>query len=103
MSDLFRNHIVGLLTRPLIFFKTAPKILKRGLSKISQNAFLVDEERFNILQDISEDCHDNMYVQTFILPDVTGYAEDFRAFLEKDLIETSTLVSLEQAGNCLCS
>ena len=61
----------------------------------------MDEERFNILQDISEDCHDNMYVQTFILPDVTGYAEDFRAFLEKDLIETSTLVSLEQAGNCL--
>lgn len=25
-------------------------------------------------------------------------AEDFRAFLEKDLIEMSTLVSLEQAG-----
>ena len=52
----------------------------------------------HILQDIAEDCHDNMYVQTFVLPDVTGYAEDFRAFLEKDLIETSTLVSLEQAG-----
>ena len=75
----------------------APK-LKRGISKISQNALLVDEERVNILQDIAEDCHDNMYVQTFVLPDVTGYAEDFRAFLEKDLIETSTLVSLEQAG-----
>lgn len=76
---------------------TTPK-LKRGISKISQNALLVDEERVNILQDIAEDCHDNMYVQTFVLPDVTGYAEDFRAFLEKDLIETSTLVSLEQAG-----
>ena len=35
---------------------------------------------------------------TFILPDITCYPEDFRAFLHKDLIETTTLVSLEQAG-----
>lgn len=35
---------------------------------------------------------------TFILPDLTKYPADFRAFLHKDLIETSTLVSLEQAG-----
>ena len=59
---------------------------------------LVDLERQNVMQDIEEDCHDNMYVQTFILPDVTGYSENFRAFLERDLIELSTLVSLEQAG-----
>jgi len=58
----------------------------------------VDQERKNVLQDIVEDCHDNMYVQTFILPDISGYNDDFRDFLEKDLIETSTLVSLEQAG-----
>jgi hypothetical protein len=36
---------------------------------------------------------------TFILPDITCYPEDFRAFLHKDLIETTTLVSLEQAGS----
>jgi hypothetical protein len=36
---------------------------------------------------------------TFILPDITSYPEDFRAFLHKDLIETTTLVSLEQAGS----
>ena len=35
---------------------------------------------------------------TFILPDIDGYEEGFRAFLHKDLIETSTLVALEQAG-----
>lgn len=80
----------------LIF--SAPKVLKRGISKISQNAILVDEERKNVLHDITEDCHDNMYVQTFVLPDITGYSEDFREFLERDLIEMSTLVSLEQAG-----
>jgi len=35
---------------------------------------------------------------TFILPDITRYPDDFRTFLHKDLIETTTLVSLEQAG-----
>ena len=35
---------------------------------------------------------------TFILPDINHYPSDFKAFLHKDLIETSTLVSLEQAG-----
>ena len=36
---------------------------------------------------------------TFILPDITHYPDaEFRAFLHKDLIETTTLVSLEQAG-----
>lgn len=35
---------------------------------------------------------------TFILPDISHYPDDFKAFLNKDLIETSTLVSLEQAG-----
>jgi len=35
---------------------------------------------------------------TFILPDITHYPDDFRTFLHKDLIETTTLVSLEQAG-----
>ena len=35
---------------------------------------------------------------TFVLPDLTIYSEDFHAFLHKELIETSTLVSLEQAG-----
>jgi len=58
----------------------------------------VDEERKNVLNDIAEDCHDNMYVQTFVLPDISGYSEEFKDFLEKDLMEISTLVSLEQAG-----
>jgi len=40
---------------------------------------------------------------TFILPDITRYPDDFRTFLHKDLIETTTLVSLEQAGMYDCS
>lgn len=35
---------------------------------------------------------------TFVLPDLTQYPEDFKAFLYKDLIDMATLVSLEQGG-----
>jgi len=35
---------------------------------------------------------------TFILPDINHYPDDFKSFVNKDLIETSTLVALEQAG-----
>ncbi|XP_035286125.1 LOW QUALITY PROTEIN: OTU domain-containing protein 7B-like [Anguilla anguilla] len=35
---------------------------------------------------------------TFQLPDLTVYPEDFRGFVERDLIEQSMLVALEQAG-----
>lgn len=59
-----------------------------------------------MLHDITEDGEANgpQFIDTpeytFILPDITNstYSEDFRAFLHKDLVEMSTLVSLEQAG-----
>ena len=76
----------------------APRPLKRGFSKIMENESLVDQARRELLDDISEDSHTHMFVQAFILPDLTVFSSDYRAFLEKDLIETSTLVSLEQAG-----
>ncbi|XP_039607177.1 OTU domain-containing protein 7B isoform X1 [Polypterus senegalus] len=37
-------------------------------------------------------------VCTFQLPDLTVYREDFRNFIERDLIEQSMLIALEQAG-----
>lgn len=66
-----------------------------------ENESLVDMARKGLLEDITESSHDHMFVQTFILPDLTVFSSDYRAFLEKDLIETSTLVSLEQAGKSL--
>ncbi|XP_037267880.1 OTU domain-containing protein 7B isoform X2 [Falco biarmicus] len=39
-----------------------------------------------------------MPICTFQLPDLTVYTEDFRSFIERDLIEQSMLVALEQAG-----
>ncbi|XP_036129630.1 OTU domain-containing protein 7B isoform X4 [Molossus molossus] len=39
-----------------------------------------------------------MPICAFQLPDLTVYNEDFRSFIERDLIEQSMLVALEQAG-----
>ena len=35
---------------------------------------------------------------TFSLPDLQQFPQDFRKFLEKDLIEISALTSLERSG-----
>ncbi|KAH9496869.1 OTU domain-containing protein 7B [Bulinus truncatus] len=91
-DDIFDDRI----TQKPPVFNTYPR-LKRGFSNILENESLVSEARHSVQSDILKDNHD-MYVQTFVLPDLTSYSEDFRAFLEKELIETSTLVSLEQAG-----
>lgn len=37
---------------------------------------------------------------TFQLPDLTVYRDDFRSFIERDLIEQSMMVALEHAGLC---
>ncbi|XP_001365536.1 OTU domain-containing protein 7B isoform X1 [Monodelphis domestica] len=39
-----------------------------------------------------------MPICAFQLPDLTVFTEDFRSFIERDLIEQSMLVALEQAG-----
>lgn len=39
-----------------------------------------------------------MPIYTFQLPDLSVYSEDFRSFVERDLIEQATMVALEQAG-----
>lgn len=41
-----------------------------------------------------------MPIYTFQLPDLSVYSEDFRSFIERDLIEQATMVALEQAGGC---
>ncbi len=93
--------------------------MERGISKASENEPLVFEAR-NHLENhfrrsprttpipppmIPPQTPDTPTVDfvdtpnhTFILPDLTVYNEDFRGFLEKDLIELSSLISLEQSG-----
>ncbi|GLG92289.1 Ubiquitin thioesterase trabid [Gryllus bimaculatus] len=81
------------------------KKLTRGISRATENINLVSRARSDIAHDFRENTVYNVNhyfietpVFTFTLPDLTIYPEDFRGFLEKDLIEMSSLVSLEQAG-----
>ncbi|XP_070541804.1 OTU domain-containing protein 7B-like [Ptychodera flava] len=73
------------------------KRLTRGISRA--NAPLIDMARTQVKVD--EDNQTQLIdtpVYTFVLPDLSIYDDDFRAFLEKDLIEMAMLVTLEQAG-----
>ena len=83
---------------------SAKKKMERGISHATANESLVSAARTVVQHDfhshrelLAEDSlHTPLY--TFTLPDLTRYTEDFRGFLEKDLIEVSALISLEQSG-----
>lgn len=89
---------------------SAGKKLSRGISRATDNATLVWKARSEVAQDLSGGgpgrAGDRRLSQllletpvyTFTLPDLSVHPPDFREFLEKDLVETSTLVSLENAG-----
>ena len=75
----------------------------RGLSMV--NADIVGEARHKVIKDKIPGTIDRyerfeeMSDFTFVLPDLSSYSEDLSDFLRRDLIETSALVALEQAGN----
>ncbi|XP_037039121.1 OTU domain-containing protein 7B-like isoform X2 [Bradysia coprophila] len=81
------------------------KKLNRGISRATENENLVSRARSAIEMDFHANCMkqlENFDVAdtpdfTFTLPDISIYSDDFRRFLEKDLIECSTLNSLETA------
>lgn len=91
---------------PVFFFFFSDKKLYRGISRATENEHLVSRARNEIAMDLYSNCLKSvenvqqleMPDYTFTLPDLTIYAEEFRAFLEKDLIECSTLNSLESAN-----
>ncbi|XP_071449536.1 OTU domain-containing protein 7B-like [Hetaerina americana] len=81
------------------------KKLSRGISRATDNVTLVSRARNEFAMDFKEYnlCNLNQYfietpIFTFTLPDLSIYPDDFRDYLEKDLIEISSLASLEQAG-----
>jgi ribosome-associated translation inhibitor RaiA len=84
------------------------KKLSRGISRATDNVNLVSKARNEFAQDFktssrgSRLLNTNSFLETpdftFTLPDLSIHPEDFRIFLEQDLIEKSTLVSLESAG-----
>ncbi|KAM6395281.1 OTU domain-containing protein 7B [Rhynochetos jubatus] len=72
------------------------KRLSRGISHASST--IVSLARSHVSSNGSSDHLLEMPICTFQLPDLTVYTEDFRSFIERDLIEQSMLVALEQAG-----
>ncbi|CAL1300387.1 unnamed protein product [Larinioides sclopetarius] len=82
------------------------KRLSRGISRATENVNLVSRARSRLAKEFVANVSEKNQmmigletpVYTFSLPDLSIYPTDFREFLEKDLIETSTLVSLENAG-----
>ncbi|XP_064119477.1 OTU domain-containing protein 7A-like [Macrobrachium nipponense] len=81
------------------------KKLNRGISKATDNVNIVSKVRTEFAQEIWEAIDSSrtpFFIETpiftFTLPDLSIYSDEFRLFLERDLIETSTLVSLEGAG-----
>ncbi|XP_030920562.1 OTU domain-containing protein 7B [Geospiza fortis] len=73
------------------------KRLSRGISHASST--IVSLARSHVSSNGSSSEHLlEMPICTFQLPDLTVYSEDFRSFIERDLIEQSMLVALEQAG-----
>ncbi|KAK2540050.1 Otud7b [Columba livia] len=72
------------------------KRLSRGISHAS--SAIVSLARSHVSSNGGSEHLLEMPVCTFQLPDLTVYSEEFRSFIERDLIEQSMLVALEQAG-----
>uniref|UniRef100_A0A3B3HEB7 ubiquitinyl hydrolase 1 n=1 Tax=Oryzias latipes TaxID=8090 RepID=A0A3B3HEB7_ORYLA len=73
------------------------KRLSRGISHAS--SAIVSLARLQVASECtSEQFPIEMPIYTFQLPDLSVYSEDFRSFIERDLIEQSTMMALEQAG-----
>uniref|UniRef100_A0A7N9AUR9 ubiquitinyl hydrolase 1 n=1 Tax=Mastacembelus armatus TaxID=205130 RepID=A0A7N9AUR9_9TELE len=76
---------------------TQEKRLSRGISHAS--SAIVSLARLQVANECtSEQFPLEMPIYTFQLPDLSVYSEDFRSFIERDLIEQSTMMALEQAG-----
>ncbi|XP_055715834.1 OTU domain-containing protein 7B-like isoform X2 [Phlebotomus papatasi] len=79
------------------------KKLARRISKADDNVNLVSQARGEFSREFTKDDSKKPCERldpadyTFSLPDLFVYPDNFRRFLEKDLIENSTLVALEQA------
>lgn len=97
------NSIIFKLKKSLII---SDKKLYRGISRATENENLISRARTDIAMDLHSNCLNavdtvqqlDMPDYTFTLPDLTIYSDEFRTFLEKDLIECSTLNSLESAN-----
>ncbi|XP_065154901.1 OTU domain-containing protein 7B isoform X2 [Paramisgurnus dabryanus] len=73
------------------------KRLSRGISHASSTIVSLARSHVSSTGGVNEPLLDTPLC-TFQLPDLTVYRDDFRGFIERDLIEQSMMVALEQAG-----
>ena len=92
------DEMISQFLLPFLFLQLATKRLTRGLSAV--NTKLVSYGRQRVIDD--EESHNYQLVETprftFTLPDLLAFPPDFRAFVEKDLIDSCTMVNLENSG-----
>ncbi|XP_029694067.1 OTU domain-containing protein 7B isoform X2 [Takifugu rubripes] len=74
------------------------KRLSRGISHASSTIVSLARSHVSNTGGPSNEPLLDMPLCTFQLPDLTVYREDFRSFIERDLIEQSMMVALEHAG-----
>ncbi|KAG7276231.1 hypothetical protein CRUP_018613 [Coryphaenoides rupestris] len=91
-------------TLPQVFNEGRParKRLTRGISHAS--SAIVSLARLHVASERAEQIPVEMPIYTFQLPDLSAYSEDFRGFIERDLIEhCKKLLPLATTGdgNCL--
>lgn len=91
------NVFQCILTVYNLFGFSTEKRLSRGISHAS--SAIVSLARSHVANECSNEQFPlEMPIYTFQLPDLSVYSEDFRSFIERDLIEQATMVALEQAG-----
>ncbi|GIY50528.1 OTU domain-containing protein 7B, partial [Caerostris darwini] len=91
---------------PAFEFEETDRKLTRGISRATDNFTLVSQARKELAEDFdsAEQCIRPSSLKlelpehSFSLPDFSVFPENLREYLQRDLIETATLVSLEQAG-----
>jgi OTU domain-containing protein 7 len=82
-------------------------LLTRGFSKVLANEEILNETRDQIeltlkrnkAKNSTTTYIDDLTVYSFMLPDLTQYTDEFREFLQNDLIEVSASGSLTEAGH----
>ncbi|XP_034030138.1 OTU domain-containing protein 7B isoform X2 [Thalassophryne amazonica] len=74
------------------------KRLSRGISHASSTIVSLARSHVSSTGSTSSELLLDTPLCTFQLPDLTVYRDDFRGFIERDLIEQSMMVALEHAG-----
>ncbi|KAL7980323.1 hypothetical protein Chor_014652 [Crotalus horridus] len=76
-----------------------PQVFNEGRGISHASSAIVSLARSHVATECNNDHFSlEMPIYTFQLPDLSVYSEDFRSFVERDLIEQATMVALEQAG-----